>query len=114
MLTIKVLHVHRFEDSGADMTHILKELLHKFDLLTEKLEDMATKQERFNAILAELNTTTNEIAADYQTLLDEVRNGTVSDESLTAAEENIARLKQIAASNDQPVPGTEIPPATEA
>ena len=72
---------------------------------------MATKQERFDAILTALNETTNEIAEDYQKLLEEVRNGSVSDDSLAAAETNIARLKEIAASNDQPVPGETIPPA---
>lgn len=72
-----------------------------------------TKQERFDAILTSLNDVTNQIASDYQKLLDEVKNGTVSDESLAAAEANITKLQQIAASNDQPVPGTDVPPATE-
>lgn len=71
-----------------------------------------TKQERFDAILGRIDTVTTNIAADYQKLLDEVKAGTVSDESLAKAEENIAKLETLAASVDNPVPGdTTIPPA---
>lgn len=113
-MTIKVIHIHKTDEGGYDMVHLYNKLSKKLNFIIEKLNEMATKQERFDAILTSLNETTNEIAADYQALLDEVRNGTVSEASLAAAEQNITRLKEIAASNDQPVPGETIPPATEA
>ena len=72
-----------------------------------------TTQERFDAILSGIDQVTNEIAADYQALIEEAKNKTVSDESLARAEANVARLREVAASNDQPVPGTDIPPVDE-
>jgi hypothetical protein len=87
----------------------LKSISDKLDYLTLKINEMATKQERFDSLLEKLNVTTNNIAADYQKLLDEVRNGTVSDESLTRAEENITKLEGIAASVENPLPGEELP-----
>lgn len=90
---------------------LLQSISDKLDYLTLKVNEMATKQERFDALLEKLNVTTNNIAEDYQKLLDEVRNGTVSDESLTRAEENIAKLEGIAASVENPLPGEELPPA---
>lgn len=124
MVIFKVLHIHRWEnghgndnqDNGrilAEIQQALKAHGELLNSLTLKIDQIMTKQERFDAILTGLNDVTNKIAADYQTLLDEVRNGTVSDESLAKAEENIAKLNEIAASNDQPVPGEEIPPADE-
>lgn len=69
---------------------------------------MAKSQERFDAIIARLDTITTDIAADYQKLLDEVRAGGVSDESFARAEANIATLEALGASVDNPVP--EEPP----
>lgn len=108
-MTIKVVHIHKIEGADEETFCILNK---KLDFIIEKLHLIMTKQERFDAILTSLNETTNEIAADYQALLDQINNDSVSDESLAKAEENIAKLKQIAASNDQPVPGTDIPPVT--
>lgn len=65
---------------------------------------MATSQERFDAIIARLDTITTDIAADYKKLLDEVRAGGVSDESFAKAEANIATLEALGASVDNPVP----------
>jgi hypothetical protein len=66
---------------------------------------MATQQERFDAIIGRLNTITSDIAADYQLLLDAVKNNTpISEESFAAAEANIAVLEQLGASVENPVP----------
>lgn len=66
---------------------------------------MATSQERFDAIIARLNTITSDIAADYKKLLDAVQNGdTISEESFAAAEANITVLETLGASVDNPVP----------
>lgn len=98
------IHLHIHDERKKDSGH---------DEIIQKLNQIMTKQERFDAILDGLNTVTNEIASDYEALLAEIKNGTVSDESLAKGEANVARLKLTAASNDAPVPGTEIPPATE-
>lgn len=70
---------------------------------------MPTRQESFDAIAGRLNTVTNDIAADYQKLLDEAKQNTVSQESIDAAEKNIAALETLGASVDNPVPE---PPTT--
>jgi tetrahydromethanopterin S-methyltransferase subunit G len=76
--------------------------------LTNKLElFMAKTQERFDDLMARLDTITNDIAADYQKLLDEITNNSVSDASITAAEANIAKLESLGASVDNPVPPEE-------
>jgi hypothetical protein len=73
-----------------------------------KLKKIMTKQERFDAMMERLNTTTNDIAADYKLLLDAVKNNdTVSDESLQKAEDNIAKLEALGASVENPVPGAD-------
>ena len=77
----------------------------KLDLLTQKLELFMTKaQEQFDALMARLDTVTNDIAADYQKLLDEIQNNTVSPESIAAANANIAKLEALGASVENPVP----------
>ena len=101
------LNVHTTDEK------ILKEIVEKVNSLNSKIDKIMTKQERFDAILGRIDTVTTNIAADYQKLLDEVKAGTVSDESLAKAEENIAKLETLAASVDNPVPGEEIPPADE-
>ena len=72
-----------------------------------------TKQERFDGILTRLDTVTTNIAEDFKTFVQEVKDGGVSDESLAKAEANIATLEQIAATKENPVPGEETPPADE-
>lgn len=69
---------------------------------------MATRQEEFDAIIARLNTVTNDIAADYQKLLDEIASNTVSAESLANAATNIAALEALGASVTNPVPEPEV------
>jgi DNA repair ATPase RecN len=108
--SVNVYH-HIVPNKGTE--ELLKSISEKIDYLTLKINEMATKQERFDTVLSRIDAVTTEIAQDYQTLLDEVRNGTVSDASLERAEQNIARLEAIAKSNDTPVPGEEIPPADE-
>lgn len=64
-----------------------------------------TKQERFDAMLADLNSTTNDIAEDYAKLLAEAQAGTVSEESISKGEANVAALKLLASQvpNEPPV-----------
>jgi hypothetical protein len=115
-MAIKVIHIHKTECGECIQVNpipLFEILNQKLDLLITKLNEVMTRQERFDAILTALNNTTTEIAADYQALLTEVREGTVSDESLAKAEANIQKLNEIAASNDQPIPGETIPPITE-
>lgn len=72
-----------------------------------------TKQERFDGILTRLNDVTNNLAEDFKTFIQEVKDGTVSDESLEKAEANITVLEQLAASKENPVPNEPTPPADE-
>lgn len=85
----------------------------KQNLIIQKLEQIMTKQERFDAILSRMDSVTTNLAADFSAFVEEARTGTVSDESLAKAEANIATLEQLAASKENPVPGEEIPPAEE-
>lgn len=95
------LHDHRDKQSGHDE-------------IIQKLNQIMTKQERFDAILTRMDTVTTDIAGDFQTFIKEVKDGTVSDESLAKAEANVAILETLAASKENPVPGdTAIPPASE-
>lgn len=71
------------------------------------------KQERFDAILTRLDTVTTDLAGDFKTFVQEVKDGTVSEESLAKAEQNITVLEQLAASKENPVPGETTPPVTE-
>lgn len=71
---------------------------------------MATRQEEFNELIARLNTVTNDIAADYQKLLDEIANNSVSAESIAAAKANIETLEALGASVSNPVPPPVEPP----
>ena len=83
----------------------------KLDLIILKLNQIMTKQERFDAILSRIDAVTNDLAGDFAAFVEEARTGTVSDESFTKAEENIAKLEALAASKTQPIPGEETPPA---
>lgn len=79
-------------------------------LIIQKIEQfMAKSQERFDALMARLDKVTTDIAGDFKTLLDEVKAGSVSDESFAKAEANIAALEALGASVDNPVP--EVPTA---
>jgi uncharacterized membrane protein len=53
------------------------------------------RQERLEAAVAKLDTATNEIAADLQTLKDEIAAGNVSDETLNQLDANIAKLEAL-------------------
>lgn len=71
---------------------------------------MAKSQERFDALMARLDAVTNDIAADYAKLLKAIQDGadSISEESFAAHEANIAKLEELGASVDNPVP--EEPP----
>jgi hypothetical protein len=81
------------------------EIISKLNFITKQQQNfMANTQERFDLLMSRLNVATNDIAADYKKLLDEIKSGNVSDASLTAAEENIAKLETLGASVENPVP----------
>ena len=65
---------------------------------------MPTRQEEFDALMARLNTVTNDIAADYAKLLAEIANNSVSAESIAAGNANVAILEALGASVENPVP----------
>ena len=69
---------------------------------------MPTRQEEFDALMARLNTITNDIAADYALLLEQIANNSVSAESIAAGNANVAILEALGASVENPVP--EPPP----
>lgn len=74
---------------------------------------MATKQERFDAILTSLDAVTTDLAGDFKTFIEEARQGTVSEESLAKAEANVLKLQELAATKENPIPGEEFPVVTE-
>lgn len=91
--------------SNVDTAEILSQL-NILKLQNSKI--MAKAQEQFDALMDRLNTVTNDIAADYQKLLDEIQNNTVSPASIEAAKANIEKLEGLGASVENPVP--EEPP----
>jgi hypothetical protein len=64
---------------------------------------MSTQNQRFAELNEKLNSVTNDIAQDYQTLLDAVQDK-ISEEEFAKAEANIARLQGIGASVENPIP----------
>lgn len=98
------IHVHVHVHNGDS-----KILFEKLDSLTLKIDQIMTKQERFDAILTRLDAVTTNIAGDFKTFVQEVKDGTVSDESLAKAESNITALEELAASKENPIPGETIP-----
>lgn len=88
-----------------------QKLFAKLNLIIEKLDEiMALTQQQFNELIARLNTVTNDIAEDYQKLLDEIQAGNISDESVAEAKANIERLEALGASVSNPVPEPPAPP----
>lgn len=101
-MTINIHHHVHFDKEG--------ELFSKLDLIISKLRlFMGQTQERFDALMGRLDTVTTDIAADYKKLLDEIQAGTISEESFAKHEANIAKLEELGASVENPVPE---PPAT--
>lgn len=73
---------------------------------------MGERQDQFDAMIARLNTVTNDIAADYAQLLAEIANNTVSAESIAQGNANVATLEALGASVSNPVPPPVEPPTT--
>lgn len=74
---------------------------------------MAKAQEQFDTLMGRLDTVTNDIAGDYQTLLNkiiELNDGSVSQASLDAHAARITQLEAIGASVENPVPVPPPPP----
>ncbi|MEO6610707.1 MAG: hypothetical protein ABIT05_01195 [Chitinophagaceae bacterium] len=84
------IDIHHHQHITADVG-----VLRRLDLIIVKLDLIMTKEERLAQAVADLNTGTNEIAADLQKLKDELAAGNVSEESLAALETNIAVLQQL-------------------
>lgn len=80
--------------------------------IEQKIDTIMTKQERFDTILTNLDNVTNDLAADFALFIQEAKDGTVSDESLAKAETNVETLKALAASKENPTPGTPTPVET--
>jgi hypothetical protein len=78
-------------------------IIEKLNLIIQNQEIMATKQERFDAVLTRIDTATTNIAGDFRTFIQEVKDGTVTDESLARAEASAEALEAIAASKADPV-----------
>lgn len=96
---------HVYFHGDSQQTGALALIIEKQNLIISKLDQvMATSQERYDAIMARLDTVTNDIAADYKKLLEEARTKTVSDESLAKGETNVLRLEALGASVENPVP----------
>lgn len=71
---------------------------------------MGERQESFNALMGRLDTVTNDIAADYEKLLGEAENNSVTAESIAAGHANVDRLKALGDSVANPVPEPPAPP----
>jgi hypothetical protein len=98
------IHIHVHHHNHGD-----EKLFTEIKSINSKLEIMATKQERFDALLTRIDAVTTDLAGDFKTFIEEARTGTISEESFTKAEENVAKLEALAASKENPIPGEEIP-----
>lgn len=95
------LHIHIYHHEQENKS---------LNLIINKLNQMAqTNQERFDELNTRLDTITNNIAEDYQSLLDQIGKGSISEESFAKHEANIARLEGIGASVENPVPEDPTP-----
>lgn len=78
------------------------------NLIIQKLEKiMALNQAQFDEMVDRLNKVTDDIAADYKKLLDEIEAGKITDESVAAAKARLAQLEALGASVENPVPVVE-------
>lgn len=93
-VTIMALFKFNNKNDSLKTNFIIK----KLDLI------MAKSQERFDLLMGRLDTITTNIAEDYKTLLAAVQEGTISEESFTKHEANIAKLEELGASVENPVP----------
>lgn len=94
------------------MIYIVAILLITDIILNHKnhLKVMAKNQERFDLLMERLDKVTTDIATDYKTLLEAVQAGGISEESFAKHEANIAKLEELGASVENPVPPVD-PPA---
>lgn len=103
---ILVVRGAKYHSHDHELQFIKKQLqsLHKkIDLF------MAKSQERFDLLMARLDTVTTDIAGDYKTLLEAIQADSISEESFAKHEANIAKLEELGASVDNPVPPVEPP-----
>ncbi len=96
-MTIKILHI--FEKSDT-----FEKLVEQNNFIISKLNLIMGQNDKVMAAIKELDAATTEVANDLQALRDQVASGNVSDESLAALDESIARLKVLGADPENPVP----------
>lgn len=101
LVNIEKVEINNHYHNHVDTAEILSQL-NILKLQNSKI--MAKAQEQFDALMDRLNTVTNDIAADYQKLLNEIQNNTVSPASIEAAKANIEKLEGLGASVENPVP----------
>lgn len=89
------IHLHIHDD---------RKTVELLQLINQKIDLIMTKQEKLDAALERLNTTTNDIAADLVLLKQQIAEGTVTEESLTRLDANVATLEGLGASTENPVP----------
>ena len=74
---------------------------------SKKLKKIMSKQDQINASLQQLDEATNEIASDLEGLRNQVKEGTVSDESLATLDRSVQRLRALGADEANPIPTTD-------
>jgi hypothetical protein len=114
LVNIEKVEYNTYNTNHVDTSEILS-LLNILKLQNQKI--MAKAQEQFDTLMQRLDTVTNDIAQDYQTLLNkiiELNDGSVSQASLDQHAARITQLEGIGASVENPVPPPEEPtPPTE-
>lgn len=91
-------------------TRVLESIDNRLDSSNSKLDTlMKITQEKFLQIIGDLDTITTDVAADYQELKDEIVKAQnagfeVDDAVVAKADANIATLKALGASVENPVP----------
>lgn len=77
-------------------------------VLQQKVTTLMAKQEEFDQRMADLDAATNDIAADLQSLRDQMASAGIPDSVLTALDSRIARLKELGADPADPVPASAV------
>lgn len=88
----------------------LDEIINSFSLINKKLNTMSKKNDEVLAAIDELNTATNDVASDLETLKGQLAAGTVTDATVATLTSSIARLKALGADPNDPVPVEPVVP----
>lgn len=73
-------------------------------VLSQQVQQMADNQAQFDERMAALDDATNEIAADLQSLRDQMASAGIPDSVLTSLDKRIARLQELGKDPENPVP----------